>query len=235
MFNLKSAHPSWQPILLEALAQMNQEYLRNLQANNHWLPGTSKIFNAFSLPLLQVNYILFGESPYPRSESANGYAFWDANVKDLWSEKGLSKAVNRATSLRNWIKLLLVAENKLQIDNMTQESIAHIDKSNLIKTAEDFFHQLLNHGFLLLNTSLVLHPDRLPAKDAKEWLPFIKSMLAQLAEKKIKLILWGNIAKKIKQLPESTVFETIEAEHPYNLSFIQNKTMQDFFRPFRLL
>src|SRR5438128_2360838 len=112
-FNLNSVHSSWNECLQRAVARLNSTYLETLAQSTTWLPGPNKIFNAFTLPIEKVNYVLFGESPYPRRESANGYAFWDAAVQELWSETGLSKRVNRATSLRNILKMLLVAEGAL--------------------------------------------------------------------------------------------------------------------------
>jgi uracil-DNA glycosylase len=47
--------------------------------------------------------------------------------------------------------------------------------------------------------------------------------------------LWGKIAEQLKRIPETAHFPQILAEHPYNLSFIKNKEMQDFFRPMQLL
>ena len=111
------------------------------------------------MPVAQTHYVLFGESPYPRAKSANGYAFWDAAVTDLWSESGLSKAVNRATSLRNIIKMLLVAEGKLTLVHTGQADIAKLDKTGLIATNAELFQQFLTHGFLLLNATPVLHAD----------------------------------------------------------------------------
>src|SRR5690242_3606123 len=102
--NLTSVHPSWHSCLRHALQNVDTTYLKNIASFSDWLPGANKIFSAFSIPIDQVNYILLGESPYPRAHSANGYAFWDAAVNKLWSDKGLSKEVNRATSLRNIIK-----------------------------------------------------------------------------------------------------------------------------------
>ena len=97
-------------------------------------------------PLSSVRTILFGESPYPREGSANGYAFWDAAVENLWSDSGLSKAVNRATSLRNFIKMLLLARGDLNHD-FSQPAIAQLDKSTFHRTADEFFTGLLNKGF----------------------------------------------------------------------------------------
>lgn len=234
MFNLTLTHPSWKSIIKNALNQMDRKYLAMLQRTDDWLPGAEKIFSAFSIPLHQTKYILFGESPYPRKESANGYAFWDGAVHELWSETGLSKAVNRATSLRNLIKLLLIAENLLSENNVSQLAIAKISKSNLIQTLDELFQNFLNAGFLLLNATPILRKKQI-INDSKAWFPFIKSVLQQIQSKEIQLILLGNIAKKIDQLPEANHFKIIHAEHPYNLTFVNNEKIQALLKPLHLI
>jgi uracil-DNA glycosylase len=235
-FNLACVHPSWLPYLDQGIAAMDAAYLEQLAQSSDWLPGPEKIFSAFSLPVDKVNYILFGESPYPRAQSANGYAFWDAAVTDIWSPSGLSKPVNRATSLRNIIKMLLIAEEKLSPDNTSQDSIATVDKTNLIHSNHQLFNNLLSHGFLLLNTTLVLGHES-PKKDAKEWLPFMRELLACLVTSRpdVNFILFGLIANTINPLIPPKSSHCLYAEHPYNLSFITNPKVLSFFKPFHLL
>ncbi len=236
MFNVNSTDPSWHSILRNALNSMDQNYLSKLEQSGDWLPGPDKIFNAFSIPLEKTRFILFGESPYPRKQSANGYAFWDAAVHKLWSDTGLSKPVNRATSLRNFIKLLLLTDKLLSEKDLSQPAISVINKKDLIQTLDELFQKLIREGFLLLNATLALQNQSV-IKDAKHWEPFIKTILAHLKphQKSIKLILLGNIAKKIDAMPESNGFKKIHAEHPYNISFIHNAKMRGFFKTFRLL
>jgi len=188
------------------------------------------------MPLEKIRYVLMGESPYPRAHSANGYAFWDQAVDGLWSETGLSKPVNRATSLRNIIKMLLVAKGDLAPHDTTQDAIAAIDKTPFVQTNTAFFENFQHAGFLLLNASLVFREKRVP-QDAKAWLPFMTTLLSSLNEHKpdVELLLFGNIAKKINQLDALKPFKRLQAEHPYNLSFITNNTILDFFRPLSLL
>jgi len=235
-FNFDVVDPSWRPVIEDALSKMDPDYLNQLYQTEHWLPGSNNIFNAFSLPVLQVKYILFGESPYPRAKSANGFAFWDAAVHELWSEKGLSKTVNRATSLRNIIKMLLIAEGLLDIHHTTQEHIAQLNKKHLISTNQELFRHLLDHGFLLLNATLVLQPKQV-RKDAYAWHPFIKTILNFLhhERKDIQLILLGNIANIIDKLLNHHGIRAFYAEHPYNISFITNPKVIEFFKPFHLL
>lgn len=230
------AHPSWDKVLTTGLSKMNQSYLHSLANDTTWLPGKEKIFNAFSLPLSKVRYVLLGESPYPRKQSANGYAFWDAAVNNLWSSSGLSKEVNRATSLRNMIKMLLIAEGLLSPDNTTQEAISAIGKQNLIQTNNELFINLINHGFILLNATPVLSNDS-PAKDARLWQPFLQDIMINIFtdQPQATLLLFGKIAQKIEkilpQLPDNSVI----VEHPYNVSFITNPEVIRFFKPLHLL
>lgn len=235
-FNFDAVDPSWHSCLKKALDKMDMEYLNHLYSSPHWLPRHAKIFNAFSLPVDKVNYILFGESPYPRAESANGYAFWDEAVTHLWSETGLSKQVNRATSLRNIIKMLLVAEGFLYPNHTTQPDIAKVDKTDLITTNHELFTNFLNHGFLLLNATLVLQPTQV-RKDAIAWQPFIKYILDFLLNERpnIQLILFGNIANIIDTLIDNNNINKLYSEHPYNLSFIHNQKVIDFFKQLHLL
>jgi uracil-DNA glycosylase len=229
---LEQVHPEWNNILKEALSSLNPEYLQSLLSQEDWLPGKDNLFAAFSQPLSQTRYILLGESPYPRKCSANGYAFWDNAVSSLWSNSGLSKEVNRATSLRNFIKMLLHARGDL-INDFSQAAIACIDKTSLVQTGREFFTAFLNHGFLLLNASLVYRENEVPAH-AKEWRPFMHTLLNRLAQENssIELILFGKIAT---QIPEKSLFSHLIAEHPYNISFITNPVVISFFKPLDIL
>ena len=236
-FDLSKVDSSWHDCLQRALAQVDPHYLQQLTESENWLPGPAKLFSAFTLPLEQVNYVLFGESPYPRRESANGYAFWDAAVQDLWSPTGLSKKVNRATSLRNLIKMLLVAEGELDKKHLGQEEIAKINKQRLVQTNQEFFGNLLRHGFLLMNATPVLHQSRPPHHDARAWKPFVRELIDCLIQKKpdVTFVLFGRIANSLNDFLNLYPVTKLEAEHPYNHSFIVNQTVQDFFKPLHLL
>ena len=198
---MEHVHPQWHAMVLQALNVMDKQYLLELNSTDDWLPGKSAMFAAFRRPLTSVRYLLLGESPYPRVQSANGYAFWDAAVGSLWSERGLSKEVNRATSLRNLLKMLLLARGDLGEDT-SQDAIAALDKSALVQTGAQFFEGLQRRGFLLLNASLVYTEGKVNAH-ARRWQPFME-VLFQLLEKEnptLQLILLGRIAEKIPLRP----------------------------------
>lgn len=229
---LSNCHADWKEIVAKALETMDPNYLYQLMHDEHWLPGKERLFAAFSLPLAETQYILLGESPYPRKDSANGYAFWDNAVENLWSEGGLSKSVNRATSLRNWIKMLLVARGELN-SNTSQANIALLNKNSLVQTGQQLFEGMMRKGILLLNACLVYSEGRVPYH-ARQWKPFMQSLFSQLTVVKpsIQLILLGKIAETAAQdkLPIGLI-----AEHPYNVSFITNQRVIDFFKPLDLL
>lgn len=240
------AAPSWRTTLmrgLEAMAAADPAYLPAL-AQDQFLPTRGRLFAAFEQPLEAVRYVLVGEGPYPREESATGVCFMDGAVGSLWSEQGLSKPVNRATSLRNFMKMLLVAEGLLQPDATGAEAMlavsakARAPKSGFIQTLPDLQHNLTQQGFLLLNAALVFRPHMPPAKEAKAWLPFLQTVLAALADKAQPLpvlVLWGKIALWVQGLPVAERFPKQVAEHPYNLSFILNSQMQALFGAMHLL
>jgi len=240
---LELADASWRPHLLrglEAVARANPGYLPAL-AIDDYLPTEGRLFAAFAQPLDKVRYVLVGEGPYPRAESATGVCFMDGAVGDLWSAGGLSKPVNRATSLRNFIKMLLVADGQLQPGATGGEAMAPVAAAAMsngsIGTLPELQANLTAKGFLLLNASLVFRSHVKPVIDARAWLPFLQIVLEVLAQKAEPptLVLWGKIAEELRKLPETGRFPQAVAEHPYNLSFIAHAGMQALFGPMHLL
>ncbi len=247
---LDVADASWRPILLAGLNAVHKafpDYLTAL-ADDNYLPNGGRLFAAFSQPLDAVRYVLVGEGPYPRADSATGVCFMDGAVGTLWSEKGLSKQVNRATSLRNFMKMLLVADGQILIAQTTGDALVGVSSkaqaapSTVIQTLPELQVNLTKHGFLLLNAALVFRPHVPPVKEAKPWMLFLQTVLAALiahAERSAKqpptLVLWGKIAVQLEALPESARFPKKISEHPYNLSFIANPVMQALFGAMHLL
>lgn len=236
-----AVHDQWQELLSDALEAVDADYLSQLVDSDTWLPGIDSLFSAFRRDRLGVRYILLGESPYPRTASANGIAFYDAAVKELWSAQGLSKSVNRATSIRNIIKTALLSEGHLQTDDkgkVSQQNIAAIDKAPLVQTMDELFTNLQKAGFLMLNATPVLHPQRKPAQEAKYWRGFLERLLYRLGSTTshpLTLVLWGKIANTLESINIGDKYRLLVSEHPYNISFINNPTMQSLFRDIRIL
>jgi uracil-DNA glycosylase len=244
------ANPAWHDCLhtgLKAVMSASPGYLQSL-AQDAYLPTDSRLFAAFSQPLDAVRFVLVGEGPYPRAHSATGFCFMDGAVGNLWSESGLSKQVNRATSLRNFMKMLLVADGQLLPAETTGESVRRISQqviapeSSMIRALGDLQDNLHRNGFLLLNATPVFRPDVPPAKESRAWQPFLQAVLDTLADhaeqfqKPLpKLVLWGKIAERLLTMPGLERFPQLVSEHPYNLSFISHSGMLNLFGPMRLL
>ncbi len=238
---LSRAHASWQPHLrlgLDAVARAHPSYLAEL-AGADYLPTGQRLFAAFNLPLAEVRYVLVGEGPYPRADSATGVCFMDGAVGSLWCDTGLSKPVNKATSLRNFMKMLLVADGWLDAADTGGAAMAPVAAraagGDAIQTLAQLQDKLTGQGFLLLNASLVFRPEVAPVVDARAWLPFLQTVLGALQPTRPTLVLWGKIAEQLQKLPETAGLPQIVSEHPYNLSFIGHAAMQDLFRPMHLL
>ena len=226
----------WQEILQRAYESLDPEYRTFLEKDVSYFPSSSQYLNAFTtLPRYKVKYILFGQDPYPRKESAGGYAFIDEKVQTLFSQTGLSKEVNRATSLRNFVKMSLLARGDLEKEDTSQEAINQIDKHALINSIEELRINFEKNGVLLLNTALIFTDKKSSAKHVKAWRPFIESLLKELEEDAPTLILFGTHAKELKKRLSLEKFETIEVEHPYNHTFISNEKALKLFGSMKLL
>jgi len=226
----------WQEILQCAYESLEPEYRTFLETDSSYFPSSSQYLNAFkTLPKHKVKYILFGQDPYPRKESAGGYAFIDEKVQTLFSQTGLSKEVNRATSLRNFVKMALVARGDLKKEDTSQEAISQIDKISLINSIEALRINFEKNGVLLLNTALIFTDKKSSTKHVKAWRPFIETLLKELEEDAPKLILFGIHAKELKKKLSLEKFETIELEHPYNHTFIYNEEALKLFGNMHLL
>ena len=250
------AHASWLPTLRQGLAAMMQvdaNYLPQL-LTQPFLPTENRLFAAFAQPLDKVRYVLVGEGPYPRAASATGVCFMDGAVGNLWSDEvggGLSKAVNRATSLRNFMKMLAVAAGELEPNQTSGPAMAELsvrartNPAQWIQTLAQLQQNLTLSGFLLLNASLVFRENMAPKIDAKAWQPFLAQVLSALPRSGAAanssdssapgLVLWGKIAEQLQPLPQVVGLPQIVAEHPYNLSFIGNRDMHALFGPMQLL
>lgn len=241
LLELSAVHEEWFDLLQGALSQVNYDYIQQLLEHEDWLPGKRNLFAAFRRDLKHCNFILFGESPYPRRESANGIAFYDAAVSDIWSNNGLSKGVNRATSLRNIVKTALVAQQLIQpMDDgkIPQSLIAELDKQGLVSNISELFDNLQQLGFLLFNATPVLHQSIKPVVEARYWTPFIDQLLQEITLHKSTLptlVLWGRIAHQMESVAAANNYKKIIGEHPYNLSFIQNPDMLKLFAELNIL
>ena len=224
---------SWERVLEQSLNSLNPSYKEFLDKKEGYFP--LEYLRAFEeLPKSALKRILFGQDPYPRVQSAIGVSFIDGAVKSLWGQNGLSKEVNRATSLRNFIKMQLVAEGLLQ--EPTQEQIAKLDKSGLVESIFDLKDAFLREGVLLLNMALIFTNKDESRVHVQKFEPFVKALLNQLSGDGIELILFGKLALRVEQLlPKEHKFKIYKFAHPYNLGFIADPKVQEYFKNLKLI
>jgi len=222
-------------VLENSLGELDSEYLEFLKNDNSYFPDKDNLLNAFkTLPLEKTKYILFGQDPYPRYESAIGYAFIDGKVKSIFSENGLSKEVNRATSLRNFIKMALYCDGALK-DDFSKEAVASIDKRAYITNITQLRENFEKNGVLLLNTALIFTNKEDSKKHIKAWKGFVNRFLEELRDFKIELILFGNFAKDVEKYQSTNFYKKHIMMHPYNISFITEPKAHNLFAPMKLL
>ena len=227
---------SWREIVEDSLSLLDSEYLRFIQKNEGYFPDLYNFLNAFkTLSLENVRFILFGQDPYPRKQSAIGYAFIDAKVKELFSENGFSKEVNKATSLRNFLKTLMLVDGRLEKDDLSQAAIAQADKNGYINSICQLRENFEKNGVLLLNMALIFTKKEESNRHIKEWRAFIQRLLDALKKRDIKLILFGKAAQHLKKYESSYAFGMHILPHPYNLSFIYNEEAHKLFGNMKLL
>lgn len=223
--------------VIKTLSKEEKIFLEKILSDETLIPNRNDIFNGFNIPAQEVKYIIFGESPYPRLESATGHAFIDGKVKNIWGEEGLSKEVNKATSLRNLFKTALVADNIISPDNATKAHLRHINTDGFVETMEQLQSNLNSNGVALLNSCLTLIEGKVQKEDVNFWFKVIDKFLLNLIlqNESVTLILWGNISKRIKNMESFKYYKYFESEHPYNKSFIENKNMQRFLKEINFL
>ena len=236
LLRLNGVPKSWEPILLPALEALEREYREWILRGEGYIPSRDRLLAAFStMEPEDLRYILFGQDPYPREESAIGYAFIDGRVKRIFSDRGLSKEVNRATSLRNFVKMALAAEGVLDCEDLSQGAIAALDKSSLIDSIDDLRRGFERNGVLLLNMALLFSSKEESKRHIRAWRAFVEKLLEGLRHYHPTLILFGAHAAEVKRLKHAETFDAIALEHPYNHSFVCNPKAWSLFGPMRLL
>lgn len=224
----------WKEIVDKAYKSLDNEY-RDFLENGDYFPDFENMFNAFkTLSFNNTKYILFGQDPYPRKDSAIGYAFIDAKVKKIFDENnGFTKEVNRAVSLRNFLKMMLYAEGLIS-QKAGKEEIRKLDKSGLIESIFDLKDNFEKNGILLLNRALIFTKKEDSKYHLKMWKPFVDTLLDEIKKSNIELIILGKSGDEFVKKYEKD-FKIHRFEHPYNQTFITDENVLKFFKPFKLI
>jgi len=214
---------------LESVLDLNQFY----EKLDHFLaqfptilPERDKIFNVFYLvPPEKVKCVLYGEDPYPRKSSANGVAFWDAEIKS-WQDKTVGN------SMKNILKALLVAHG-LATYHTPIARCREIALEHGIKSPDQLFQHWLNNGVLLVNVALTYSSAKDKKKHFQFWQDFHQALIKALGqlEQKPYFILWGRKAQQFEPLILKELHDPekiIKNGHPTFIHQFLKAEMPDF-------
>ncbi|MFM2267998.1 MAG: hypothetical protein RL757_1439 [Bacteroidota bacterium] len=186
---------SWKNVLSDTFEQPYFDvlvtYLRTAKSEGKVIyPPGSLIFNAFTqTPFDDVKVLILGQDPYHNPNEAMGLSF------------SVPKSVRVPPSLKNIYKEL---GNDLQI-----AAPAHGDLTDWAK-----------QGVFLLNAMLTVEAGKAGSHQNIGWQHFTDAVIRKVSEEKqgVVFMLWGNFAKKKKDLIDASKHLILEAAHPSPLA-----------------
>lgn len=182
-------HTDWDIVLKD---EINKDYFKsllntvsNLYEEKTIYPPKKDVFNAFRLNYKDVKVVILGQDPYHGTGEAHGYAF-----------SCLKTPI--PPSLKNIYKELY--------DDLG------IEKDMLDGNLLPWVKQ----GVMLLNTGLTVEKDKPNSHKDLDWDIFTDEVIRKLNErdKPLVFILWGNNARKKRELITNPNHLVIESAHP---------------------
>ncbi len=210
------------PVIIE-----NDNYKYFFFDDNKFFPDINNRFNAVNSIKFDntIKIVVFGQDPYPRMESATGYAFWDGKIKS-W-ENPLSP------SFRNIIKSVLINEGFAVRENKIKE-LRKIIKKNNIFSPDDFFKNSIENGVVWLNASLTFESKKQTDlnKHLKFWKPIIEKVIITILKnsKNTIFVFWGGKSLKFQKFISDTEFNNyhfINNCHPMLEQFHEKNTFEE--------
>ncbi|MFO0603361.1 MAG: ADP-ribosyltransferase domain-containing protein [Polyangiales bacterium] len=158
--------------------------------------------------------VIFGQSPYPRVESATGIAMFD-NAFHSWQEPRFPQVA----SMRNMLKSALIWRHGLP-ETLAAKEVAPLLKKHDVVPPTEWFQAILSQGVLLVDASLTRHTDdAVPvARHVEFWAPVAEAIVRAIVEAKegaapdhrgVVFAWWGAHAKALRG-----AVERIAAAHP---------------------
>jgi len=185
---------AWSTLLRE---EARKEYLFLLEkkieeayASSICFPPKEKIFEAFALCAPEeVKVVILGQDPYHGVGEAHGLAF------------SVRQGIKTPPSLRNIFKEL---ESEFGID--------------LTRTTD--LTSWANQGVFLMNSVLTVEKDKAGSHSKWGWEEFTNAVISFISKENehVVFVLWGDYARKKKNLIDSTKHAVIESAHPSPLS-----------------
>lgn len=219
----------WYEVLKDEIIKQKDWEIYLGEDREETFPDREHTFRAINnVDISKVKIVIFGQDPYPRKESATGYAFWDGAVTN-WKQP-------LSPSLRNIFKSVLISK-KLAVPTDSVAKLREIVAKNNLPEPGEFFQKSIDNGVLWLNTSLTF-----TSKDTKElkrhlkfWNPIIKKIISAILSEseKIVFVFWGSKAKElqkiINKIDTKCSYEYVENNHPMMDTFHIKNTFDDIY------
>lgn len=182
-------HTDWDIVLKD---EINKDYFKtllntvsNLYEEKTIYPPKKDVFNAFRLNYKDVKVVILGQDPYHGTGEAHGYAFSCLKTPIPPSLKNIYKELYDD---------LGIEKNMLD--------------GNLLPWVKQ--------GVMLLNTGLTVEKDKPNSHKDLDWNIFTDEVIRKLNErdKPLVFILWGNNARKKRDLITNPNHLVIESAHP---------------------
>ncbi|MCB0277874.1 MAG: hypothetical protein KDD94_00120 [Calditrichaeota bacterium] len=189
------------------------------------IPFRERIFSVFDyMEPSAVKCVVFGEDPYPRLSSAQGIAFWDAELAE-WTTK------SRGNCVRNMMKALLIAKGDANYSSSMDHCRQQI--SDYYDSPGQMFRHWLENGVFLLNSALTFSSSTDKKLHFNFWRPFIEAVIDVLAKQDNQpfFILWGRQAQQwqekliINGIDENRI---IRQNHPTFIHQFLDKEKPDY-------
>lgn len=202
---------AWEPLLAPTLTAAHDAhtFLSPTRAREI-VPVRELTFQALKAnPPSRVRVVVFGQSPYPRVESATGIAMFDNSFTD-WSDAKFGKV----TSIRCIVKAAAMREHGVPKATSTAELRALIAKNRVVPPAE-WFQSMLVQGVLLLNASLTASTNDAISTTAHAafWKPtvlrIVDGILSARRDEGVVFAWWGTHAKALRK-----EVERLAGKHP---------------------
>lgn len=171
--------------------KIKKKILKDISLGKIIYPPLKNIFYALSLTdIKNIKVVILGQDPYHQPNQANGLAF------------SVPLGVIIPPSLKNIYK---------EIYN---------DINNFKKPKHGYLKKWAQQGILLLNTTLTVEKDKPNSHANFGWVIFTDTIIKIISNhcEKVVFLLWGNKAKKKKELIDNKKHKILCSSHPSPLS-----------------
>ncbi|MDP3996448.1 MAG: uracil-DNA glycosylase [bacterium] len=162
------------------------EFVRGAYLTAKIFPPPKLVFRAFEMcPFDKVKVVILGQDPYHGLGQAHGLCF------------SVPENISTPPSLQNIYKEIC--------KDVGGEIPKHGNLENWAK-----------QGVLLLNSTLTVEAGKAGSHQGKGWEEFTDSVIKKISDEKenVVFILWGNYARKKRELIDSSKHLILEAAHP---------------------